>query len=65
MVKQDIYIDTYSCHPASQMLKTGWSTTHVIHEIDSTYDSCNVDNEENPFQIIDIDTSSDTTDCMT
>ena len=57
--KQDIYINTHSRRLASLMLKTGWSTTHVIHEIDSTYDSCNVD-EEDPFQIV--DTSSDTTD---
>ena len=62
VVKQDIYINTCSRRGASQMLKTGWSMTHVIHEIDSTYDSCNVDNEEDPFQIIDADTSSDTTD---
>jgi hypothetical protein len=61
-VKQDIYTNTRSRRPASQMLKTGWSTTLIIREMDSDYDSSDVDNEEDPFQIVNADTSSETTD---
>jgi len=60
-VKQDIYINTRS--RAGIADAEDWlEYDHVIHEIDSTYDSCNVDNEEDLFQIVNADTSADTTD---
>jgi hypothetical protein len=65
MVKQNIYANIHLPHLASQMLKTGWSMTLMLHEIDTDYDSyqsCSKDDEEDPFQIINDKMSSEKTD---
>lgn len=60
--KQNIYASIHAPRAASYTLKTGWSTTLIINEMEVDVDSCDETDEEDPFQIVSDDSLSEMTD---
>ena len=60
--KQNIHAIIHSPRAASQMLKTAWSTTLIMHEMEVDDDSWDKTDEEDSFQIGDDDMLSEMSD---